>query len=174
MYIRLTNDEYQRLIKNFDMVDEFFGYLSEENAKKAQIIVDEKRIYCFLAGDWQGLHYLLTNEVTVPGQSKLTSPLSKLVMGGRVVESEDYDGDIRYLTPEEVKEIAKALKDYDKEIVYKLFRSREHQPVEIYHHYPPTEWDYNYLEIMLMAYDELREFFFTAACEDNAMLIYIG
>jgi Domain of unknown function (DUF1877) len=174
IYIRLTDSEYQRLIENFNVVDEFFGYLSEENSKKAKIVSNEGRVYALLAFDWQALHYLLTNEVAVPGQSQLTSALSKIVMGGKVVEAEGYDEDIRYLTPEEVKEIASTLVSYDKETAYKIFKCREHQPVEIYHHKPPTEWDYDYLEFMLIIYDELREFFFTAAAEDNAILIYIG
>jgi hypothetical protein len=108
-HIRISAEDFERLILNPALIQVFLGHLYPQENEYYEMLGKQGRVYV-IGTKWQALHYLLTGEVTEPGKSQIASPLAKMIMGGHPVQFEDYVDMERYLTPAEVKEIAKALK----------------------------------------------------------------
>jgi hypothetical protein len=116
--------------------------------------------------EWQAIHYLLTGEVAFD-ESQTESPLSNIVLGGTLTEFEATYGYVRYLLPDEVKEIAQALHQVSREDLRTRFDARG--DTEIYAQ--EDTWDEDAWELLLRVLDLLVRFFDEASANDEVILI---
>ena len=116
--------------------------------------------------DWHVLHYLLTGSGQVG-----SSPLEKAILGGTEFPiAADY-GPLRYLMPEEVKDVAAALETVDpKNLLDKLNREdAESKRIYLARNMDDREaWEY-----LPEFFEEFRQFYQDAARNGNGMLLKI-
>src|ERR1700759_548642 len=101
--------------------------------------------YLEIYNEWQSIHYLLTGKVEWDN-TMVPPPLGNVVMGGTNTPYEATYNYVRYLTPQEVSDVAKALSDISPE---ELRRRNANATEETYKNAPPIEWDNEYWEFIL-------------------------
>ena len=121
---------------------------------------------------WHGLHFLLTGDFEMDA-TRVPPPLGNVVLGGTPTKWEATYGMVRSLTPEEVKEVASALKDTTLENLRRRSLSQfgaEH--LYGYHGLPPgSRLDNKDVEAVLEVFKEVRDFFVVAAQEGDVVLL---
>jgi len=162
-YRRVPPDKFKQLIRQ-QAYFEAFIYERYANAELS-------RTYQFLDIDknWQAIHFLLTGEVTFTGQSKIDSPLAQVVMGGKNTPYEATYDYYRYLEPDDVKRIAKALGDLSLDEI-RANNERKHVE-ELYASDSPDEWDDETWEFMLDLIRQLVVFFNEAASAGDVIIL---
>ena len=115
---------------------------------------------------WHGIHFLLTGS---PWRG--AEPLVNVVLGGVEIGEDVGYGPARYLTPDQVRDVAAALSAIPSDLLGARFDPDAMIRADIY----PEIWDEgdearNYL---LGAYERLRNHYLDAARRGNAMLIFI-
>ena len=130
---------------------------SSESASKTQLSIEK---------EWQAIHYLLTGEVEFD-ESQADPPLSNLVFGGTPTQFEATYGYVRYLLPEEVKELVQALRQVSRDELRARFNARGDQ--EIYSQ--ANEWGEESWEFLLGVLETTTRFFEEASANDQMILI---
>ncbi len=119
---------------------------------------------------WHGIHFLLTGD---PWEG--SPPLMNAVLGGETLGDEDLGyGPARFLTPEEVTELAEALEGWSREKLAARYDPAAMEAAEIY---PTGIWEDEgpeALDYVLSYYDELLEFYRQAAARGDAVILYIN
>lgn len=127
---------------------------------------------------WNVLHYLLTgiadlNQLIGPD----APPLHKAILGGTEVGKELGYGPAKYLTPNEVKEVSKALSDVSKEDLQRKYDTEI--PKVSNDLYPaiglqnPERWkDPEERNYFLSFLEPLKSYYQDAATKGNAMLLW--
>jgi hypothetical protein len=172
-YIRITAEDFERLPGNAALIKVFFGHVGQQSDEHYQLLRGQGRTLV-IGSRWQAFHYFLTGEICQPGKSQLASPLAKVIMGGEPVPFEDYSETERALTPNEVKEIARALQPLTAEQVLADFQKHRHISLPVYRAGLPSEWSEGELDSLSIYYSGLRDFYLKAASEGDAVLIWIG
>ena len=113
---------------------------------------------------WHGIHFLLTGSAW--GGKR---PLSNAVMGGQEFGPDLGYGPARYLTPDQVKEVAAALDEITSATLRDRFNPKAMTKAEIYtwHEDEGEEG----LEYFLEYYAQVRAYFQQAARKGNGMLL---
>jgi hypothetical protein len=116
---------------------------------------------------WHGIHFLLTGE-TEGGQP----PLSQVVLGGTEIGDDVGYGPARYLTPEQVKQVASALAALSRSQLASRFSAAAFEAADVY----PQIWDEGQeaLDYLLENYDVLVEFYRQASARGDAVLQYLN
>ncbi|MFW9258344.1 YfbM family protein [Nostoc sp. CALU 546] len=125
----------------------------------------------FRLEDWHALHFLLTGESSLEGDTQTLPPLSNVVMGGTPTQFEATYGFVRYLTLEEVRDVADALSQISVEELKSRFNSSVFNAAEIYPNPSPGGWDEEEIEPLFELYPQLVEFFQNAAKEGDIVLL---
>lgn len=128
-----------------------------ESASKTQLSIEK---------EWQAIHYLLTGEVEFD-ESQADPPLSNLVLGGTPTQFEATYGYVRYLPPEEVKELVQALRQVPRDDLRARFDARGDR--EIYAQ--KDEWDEEAWEFLLGVLETTISFFEEASTNEQMILI---
>lgn len=115
---------------------------------------------------WSGIHFLLNG--TADGGKP---PLFNVVLGGEETGEDFGYGPARYLTPDQVKEVAAALEPITKKALRARFDARAMAREGIYT-WNEDEGD-DQVDDYLDRYAELRAYFVDAARKGNGMLICI-
>lgn len=115
---------------------------------------------------WHGIHFLLTGSAW-GGKP----PLSNAVNGGKEFGPDLGYGPARFLTPDQVKEVAAALDEITKETLRARFNPKAMTEAEIYS-WHEDEGEEG-LEYFLHYYDEVRAYFQQAARKGNGMLLSV-
>jgi hypothetical protein len=117
---------------------------------------------------WEALHFLLTGQAFGG-----TPPLSNALLGGTEIGPDRGYGPVRFLTPDEVQEVATALQGISHVELRSRFNPTDLERNEIY----SMNWDEPVDEL----FDDLRSHFDLvtacyrdAAAKHNAMLLWIG
>ncbi|ATB35086.1 hypothetical protein CYFUS_000498 [Cystobacter fuscus] len=123
-----------------------------------------------LEKNWHGLHFLLTATAW-----EGSPPLNFIAAGGQRVGDEDVGyGPPRAFTPQQVKEISRALEGLDGEGLRRRFNARKMDELEIY----PQGWsdndDEESLASLLEDFDTLRSFLREGAEQGQALLVYLN
>lgn len=126
--------------------------------------------YFSLEKDWYALHFLLTGESNL-GDTQASPPLCNVVMGGTPTQFEAGYGFVRYLTLEEVRDVADALSQISVEELKSRFNSTVFNAAEIYPNPSPGGWDEEEIESLFELYPKLVEFFQNAAKEGDIVLL---
>ena len=129
---------------------------------------DESASKLEIAKAWHGIEFLLYGNENGP-----PSPLN-IVMGGTEIGDEFGYGPIRYLLPDQVKEVSRTLNVLDKAELRKQFDPAAFEAADIY----PGGWTvlgpeatFEWLWVRLSA---VRDFFREAAEQGDVMLMYLS
>ena len=120
---------------------------------------------------WHGIHFLLTGSAW---EGEL--PLAFIVRGGTAIGDENVGyGPARGFSPDEVKEIARALGEIKKGTLQERFDPDAMMEAEIY----PCIWDRppeddDTLEYLVQFFGPLRQFVCDAAEAGEALLVYLN
>ena len=170
-YYRISTEEFERLRSDPASADHFFGLnLEEDEELMAHLDArDASGCYLSIGKDWQGIHFLLTGEVTHPGESKAPPPLADAVMGGTETEWEATYGMVRFLAPGDVREVAEALE----RIAPEDLRSRLDPDLFNRHEIYPARkgWDRDEVESLLDLYSQVAAFYAEAARQGQVVLL---
>ena len=116
---------------------------------------------------WHGLHYLLTGEVW-----EGNGPLAFLLAGGEHVDG-DEESPLRWFTPQEAKQIHKALSAVSDDQLWSSFDAAQMEQLEIY----PGIWDEDEDELKeeyLGYFHELKQVVAAAVGSGQGLLVTIG
>ncbi len=117
---------------------------------------------------WHGLHFLLAGK---PYDGEL--PLCNAVLGGREIGEDLGYGVMRYLMPEQVREVAEALAEIEEPNLRSRFDPAAFVQANIY----PRGWegsDQSSEDYFWEAFVHVRTFFTDAAYFGDVMLLYIS
>jgi hypothetical protein len=149
----------EKLLKKPTLIE---GYLNPKGGKgEPPNIVDVDKA-------WHGIHYLLTGE-----EAGGEEPYSLVVFGGKAIGPELGYGPARFLTPEQVKQIAKALSRVTEKALKKRFDPEDMEEKEIYPEDIWVEEGQDALEYVLNGYRQVVEFYQEAAKRGDGALLWI-
>ena len=117
---------------------------------------------------WQPLHVLLTGDPEMGGDP----PLAWAILGNQEIGEELAYGPARFLTPEEVKEVAAALSALTPETLRETFDPELFEENDIYPGIADEDPDEVFDELMIY-FEGLVEYYRDAAENDCAMLMAI-
>ncbi|HYM00870.1 MAG TPA: YfbM family protein [Blastocatellia bacterium] len=115
---------------------------------------------------WHGLHYLLCESGDpVPGV------LGSSILGGKELGPDLGYGPARYLTVESLRSTASALNEISTDTLRARYNPARMTGLQIY----PGVWDREDedVEWLLLAFEDLRQYYFDAENQNRAMLLYI-
>ena len=173
-YWRITPQEWRNIAEDTKAADAFFGYdLDEEDDDGWDAFFELRRSgqrYLDIQKAWHTLHFLLTdnNDFDV---SHVPPPWSYVVLGGTEPQWEEDYGDVRYLTPAQVRETSQAMRNVSREDLRPRLDIERFDAAALY---PDAEWDQAGLEAMLDIYDKVAEFFHAASEAGDMILIQIS
>jgi hypothetical protein len=173
-YRRIKPEKFAELQNNPQVAASFFEWDEDSYGIEGIDISrsENKENYFSLEKDWHALHFLLTGDTSMSMEenTQVLPPLCNVVIGGTPTEFDATYGFVRYLTPEEVREVADALSQISAEELKGRFNPNLFKQGDIY---PGGDgWDEDQIEFLLNElYPELLEFFQKAAKEGDIMLL---
>lgn len=170
-YRRITPDEFQQLCDDPLKAEQYFGLnyeLDDTDFDAYQEALDASESYLDIGKDWQGLHFLLTGKAEMD-TTEVAPPLGNVVLGGRPTAWEATYGMVRFLTPEEVRDVAVALEQIDE---LELRSRLDHAVFRAADIYPSAKtWDTVSMEMLLDIFAQVRDFYLTASRNGDVMLL---
>ncbi|MGD2183335.1 YfbM family protein [Lusitaniella coriacea] len=160
--VALTPKQLQWLINEPSKVEDFIDSETPKNEKKPTEKINIQKA-------WHGIHFLLTGE-----SYSNESPLAMTIFGGTEISKDLEYSTMRYLTPEQVHEIATALRDVSKKdlaqgYVPSAFEENNIYPTEIWE----SEGD-KALEYLLHYYELTLAFYQSVSSRGDAVILYIS
>ena len=172
-YRRITFNELSRLLSDPLWALSFLGKNSEDIDAMVEHLhalqFDDR--YLNIGKDWHAIHFLLTAEHELSESYQATTPLHKVVMGGTKTPYEAAYDYVRYLTPEEVKEITEALSLIEEEDLRSRAGVEKFNVLKIYPNPRPGGWSDDDLEDIFVSYEQVVKFFAEAADKGEAILL---
>jgi len=174
-YRRITAAEWDQLrpfLESDEALDEWGeGYEAYANVADTDELRSSDRCLS-IDKDWHALHVLVTGEMSSPSEIQpVPPPLGNLVMGGTETPFDAGHGKVRFLTPDEVREVADALSRISVEDLRARFDPVAFTRAKVYPTPRQGGWDIEALEPLLFTYRQLVGFFRDAAREGNVVLI---
>ncbi|NGZ76753.1 YfbM family protein [Saccharibacillus alkalitolerans] len=155
------------------------GYLKRiPEPRLSSLIHGGEDLYAYIHGEeggeldldkaWQGLHYLLCGDA-FSGEG----PLFDALMGGKPLnEDETEEIIVRYLTPDEVRNVAAALESVGRTELARGFEPDDMNEANVY---PAQDWnDEGELDYLLGYYEPMRDHYRAAAAAGEGMLLYVA
>ncbi len=159
-YLRVAPDELAKLkVSTTSIVDYLYPEDESEHPPERRHDVDKA---------WHAIHYLL-NGAAWEGEP----PRFNAVLGGEPIGDDDLGyGPVRFLTGDEVREVADALEDVPVFVLMERFDPEALDEAEIY----PESWGSDDVgrDYISAHYTGLAEFFRTAARAGDVMLVYLS
>lgn len=153
-------DTLQELREDEDSVEEFL-FSEDEDAELEHFLEIDKA--------WHGIHYLLTGDVD-GGEA----PYSLAVLGGQEFGPDLDGGPARFLTPEQVAQVARTLADLPAELLEPRFAPQDMERKQIY---PDVIWvrdGEESLRYLQYHYRELAAFYRHAAARGDAVIQWLS
>lgn len=177
-YKRVTSEKFSELQNDPEAAESFFELelddfdfsSPEATLTKLQEQEADERWFS-LEKEWSALHFLLTGESSLEGDTQADSPYCNVVMGGTLTEFEAGYGFVRYLTPEEVRAVAELLRTISVDELRQRFDPAAFNAAQVYPNPQPGGWDEEEIEPLLETYPELVEFFQNAARNGDMVLL---
>lgn len=157
-YRRIKQTRLDELLARPEQLS-YFLYPDGDDDDSAHLDIDKT---------WHIIHFLLNDDAW-----EGTWPLVGVVMGGTEISDEDVGyGPARYLTPDAVKEVSRAVSAISPDALWARFDADAVQQAEIY----PEVWssaseDQSYVTGY---YQQLQDFFAAAAASGEAVIIYLN
>ena len=117
-----------------------------------------------LEKSWHALHYLLTG-TTEAG----APPLGNAILGGEEIGEERDYGRVRFLTPQQVRDVAVALGSLSKEDLVARFDVKKMKAASVI--YPCR--DQSEFELAQHYFEQLSHYYADAAANENAILFWV-
>jgi hypothetical protein len=184
-YRRISEEELRRLEADKKYAARFFGtgvgqiisaalsgfkqMLQRSDAGPPRDALAEDERLLDIDKDWQAIHFLLTGEFSFAGESKITPPLSNVVMGGVETKWESTYGKVRLLSRQEVQDVAEALNTISRSSLEMRLDPTGFNQHEVYPAY--DRWDAEDLQPLLDVFERIKAFFSEAAAQRNLVLI---
>jgi hypothetical protein len=164
-------DQLQQLQHSTPPLDGFDLYEAYASIADSDELRSSDR-YLTIDKDWHALHVLLTGEISKPSDIQpVPPPLGNVVMGGTETSFDSTYGKVRFLNPDEVREVAEALSRITVQELQTRFNPIAFTKAEVYPNPRPGGWDAEELESLLLVYPELVGFFRDAAREGDVVLL---
>ncbi|MEH2234800.1 YfbM family protein [Nostoc sp.] len=178
-YKRITPQNFAEIQNNTEAAASLFKLnlddldfdFSNPQAMIAKLQERRSNEHYFRLEDWHALHFLLTGESSLEDDTQTSPPLCNVVMGGKPTQFEATYGFVRYLTLEEVRDVADALSQISVEELKSRFNSTVFNAAEIYPNPSPGGWDKEEIEPLFELYPQLVEFFQNTAKEGDIVLL---
>ncbi|MBG0568873.1 YfbM family protein [Actinoplanes aureus] len=158
---RLSVEQWRAMLDDPAVVETvIFGDLDDDDAEMPEPDLD-------LDKSWHGLHYLLTGTAWEVGPGA-----GAAILGGDEIGDDGGYGPARVLSPEAVRSIDAGLAAIDPATLRERFDPAAMTTAEIY----PAIWsggEEAFDSFLAPRFQELREFYRTAAAEDAAVLLAI-
>jgi hypothetical protein len=116
---------------------------------------------------WHGIHFMLTDDAWGGN-----APLANVVLGGTEIGGDVGYGPAHYLTPDELRAVADALRELPGDEFARRFDAEKLSESQIY----PRIWDEGdeALDYLRHYYETIREYYLDASAKGNAMLKYLN
>ena len=152
-------DKLQQLFKSYSTLDGEDRYEAHANIADSDELRSSDR-YLTIDKDWHALHALLTGEISNPSNIQpVPPPLRNVVMGGTETPIDATYGKVRFLKPDEVRDVADALSKISVQELQARFDPIAFTKAEVYSNPRPGGWDIEQLESLLWIYLQLVGFF---------------
>jgi hypothetical protein len=182
-YRRVTAEEFSGLQSYPDAAESFFGDnqdLCESDLKDQDLLTavyaqwlakktDQR--YFSLGKEWQALHFLLTGNADLTGKKQTLPALDNVVLGGTTTQFEASYGFVRFLSPEEVSDVAECLRRISVQELQQRFDPKAFNAAEIYPNPSPGGWNQAEIAGLWEIYPRFVEFFQQAAQERDIVLL---
>ncbi|BBH70295.1 hypothetical protein ACTI_69800 [Actinoplanes sp. OR16] len=156
---RLSGAALQKLLDDPSAVESIlYGDLDDDDAEMPEPELD-------LDKSWHAVHYLLTGTAWSLGDT----PAGAAVLGGTEIGEDGGYGPPRYLVPDEVQAIARALSALDERSLRSRFDPAALDAAEIY----PEGWSSTDIDSVLAHFRTLREFYRSAATNGEGVLLAV-
>lgn len=177
-YRRLSPDEFQQLCADPKAAEAFWGYsldnldLNNPDAALAHFLerdADDRQL-C-VGKDWHALHFLLTGDGELHPNPKLTPPFGNVVLGGTETEWSCSYGKVRFLSVDEVRDVARVLGEVSAGELRSRFSIASFNEAGIYPHGRRNAWTEDDAESVFETYPSLVNFFSSAAAAGDMVLL---
>lgn len=160
--LRVSKTELDQYLENSTLLEE--RVYPEEYVEDPNLLDLDKA--------WENIYFLLTG-CTSSDFENAEGPLSLILFKGKLIDEEQDMGygPATYCTPEEVKEISIALPDINMENLRSKFESLKSSDAELYPFNPESEDMFDYI---FEYYSKMKEFYDTAAKNDEAVISFIN
>ena len=158
-YRRVSESELSTICAKADSISDFLYSEVNKRSESAHLDIDKS---------WHAIHFLLNDS-----QWEGTYPLVCVVMGGECIGEEDVGyGPARYLTSQQVKEVANAMDQITERQLLDKFDAELMNREEIY----PQGWcdSQEERDYIGQYYSSLGKFFRSAADAGDAMIVYLN
>lgn len=171
-YRRITAAEWEQLrpyVETDEEIDEWGeGYEAYANIADSDGMRSSDR-FLSIDKDWNAIHALLTGDMgSISEIQAVQTPLGNVVAGGTETPFEAGHGEVRFLTPDEVRGVADALKGISLDDLRARFDPIALNKAKIY---PRGCWDNEALEPLLFNFRQLVGFFREAAQRGEVILV---
>lgn len=172
-YRRITQAELSKLLADEQWALSFLGLdLQDVDAMvNYQMSLQSSENYLSIGKDWHIIHFLLTGEHELSESYQAQTALQKAVMGGTETPYEATYGYVRYLSPDEVREIAAALAQISEDDLRAGVDFQKLNALDIYPNPRPGGWNEEEMQSVFFSYAEMAGFFQEAAQAGDAMLV---
>jgi hypothetical protein len=117
-----------------------------------------------LEKSWHVIHYLLTGKI-----DEAPPPLGNAVLGGEEIGEERDYGPVRFLTPQEVREVAEALASISKDDLLRRFDIESMRSAQVIYPIRSTSEG----ELAQHYFERMSHYYADAAASGDAMLLWI-
>jgi hypothetical protein len=169
----MTPDEFSRLQGDPKAAESFFGMSLQEPEKLLARTHERESGDCYLSigTDWHALHFLLTGDGELKPHPLPPPPLGNIVQGGTEAPWPCTYGQVRSLSPEEVRAAADALNRISVEELRSRFSVTTFNSAKIYPHGKRGQWSEEDAESVFDIYPRVVEFFQAGARDGDVILI---
>ena len=179
-YRRITVEEFTKLQQDPKAALSYFGLGEDDlealnDPEKVMAMLEELKNnerFLDIDKDWHALHFLLTGDGELKPHSPLPPPpLCNVVQGGTETPWECTYGHVRSLSPEEVRDVAGALKKISVADLRAKFSVESFNAAKIYPHGRHGDWTSDEAESVFEIYPRVVEFFQLAARDGDMILL---
>jgi len=175
-YRRVTTEEFERLRAEPEAAESFFGTNLDDLDDPEKLLAriqeqEDSDGYLGVGQDWHALHFLLTGDGELKPHPLPPPPLGKVVQGGSETEWPCTYGNVRSLTPEEVRAVADALSRISVDELRSRFSIESFNTAQIYPHGKRARWTAEEAESVFEIYPRVVEFFRAAARDGDMILL---
>jgi hypothetical protein len=160
--LRVSSSELKSYLENSSLLEERV-YPEEYSEDSCHLNLDKA---------WENIYFLLTGYSSSDFENA-TPPLSLIFFNGAPID-ENLDmgyGPATYATTEEVKEIAKALPESNKELLRAKFESLKSNDAVLYPFAPNSE---DLFDWIFENYESMKEFYEIASKNEQAVISFIN
>lgn len=175
-YRRVTPDEFTRLQGDAKAAESFFGTSLEDLDDPEKLLArmqeqESSDRYLGIGTDWHALHFLLTGDGELKPHPLPPPPLGNVVQGGTETEWPCTHGQVRSLTPDEVRAVADALTRISVRELRSRFSVASFNAAQVYPHGRRARWTDEDAETVFEIYPRVVEFFQSAARDGDMILL---